>query len=192
MKQIILSVAVLILSGTAVLYYLNFFQRGNEVNTVAGKSFYDLSIKSLDGKTTINFKDFKGKKVLCVNTASKCGYTPQYDGLQKLQERYKDKLIVIGFPCNQFLGQEPGSADEIGEFCKKNYGVTFQMTEKIDVKGKNQHPVYQWLCQKSNNGVQDVTVGWNFGKFLIDEKGNYVAYFPSKVDPLSAEIISKL
>ncbi len=192
MKQILLSAAVLILSGTAVLYYLNFFQKGNEVNTVAGKSFYDLSIKSLDGKKTINFKDFKGKKVLLVNTASKCGYTPQYDGLQKLQERYKDKLIVIGLPCNQFLGQEPGTADEIGAFCQKNYGVTFQMTEKIDVKGKGQHPVYQWLCQKENNGVQDVTVGWNFGKFLIDEKGNYVAYFPSKVDPLSAEITSKL
>lgn len=192
MKQIILSVAVLALSGTAALYYLNFFQKGNEVNTVAGKSFYDLSIKSLDGKKTIDFKDFKGKKVLCVNTASKCGYTPQYASLQKLQERYKDKLIIVGFPCNQFLGQEPGSADEIGEFCQKNYGVTFQMTEKIEVKGKAQHAVYQWLCQKENNGVQDVTVGWNFGKFLIDENGKYVAYFPSKVDPLSTEITSKL
>ncbi|MFM6975800.1 MAG: glutathione peroxidase [Sphingobacteriaceae bacterium] len=192
MKQILLSAAVLVLAGSAALYYLNFFQRGNEVNTVAGKSFYDLKIKSLDGKTVYHFKDFKGKKVLCVNTASKCGYTPQYAGLQKLQERYKDQLIIIGFPCNQFLGQEPGSASEISEFCAKNYGVTFRMTEKIDVKGKDQNPVYQWLCQKVNNGVEDVTVGWNFGKFLIDEKGNYVAYFPSKVDPLSAEITSKL
>lgn len=192
MKQILISAAVLILSGTAVLYYLNFFQKGNEVNTVAGKSFYDLSIKSLDGQTTVRFKDFKGKKVLCVNTASKCGYTPQYASLQKLQERYKDKLVIVGFPCNQFLGQEPGTAEEIGDFCQKNYGVTFQMTEKINVKGKDQHPVYQWLCQKTNNGVEDVTVGWNFGKFLIDENGKYIAYFPSKVDPLSSEITSKL
>ena len=122
----------------------------------------------------------------------KCGFTPQYEGLQQLQERYKDKLIIVGFPCNQFLGQESGSATEIAEFCSKNYGVTFQMTEKIHVKGKEQHPVYQWLCQKVNNGKEDVTVGWNFGKFLIDENGNYVAYFPSKVTPLSTEITSKL
>lgn len=192
MKQILLSAAVLILAGSGVLYFLNFFQKGNEVNTVAGKSFYDLKITSLDGKTVYNFKDFKGKKVLCVNTASKCGYTPQYASLQKLQERYKDKLIIVGFPCNQFLAQEPGTAADIGEFCQKNYGVTFRMTEKINVKGKEQSPIYQWLCQKENNGVEDITVGWNFGKFLIDENGKYMAYFPSKVDPLSAEITSKL
>lgn len=192
MKQLILSVTAVLLSGTAVLYYLNFFQKGNEINTVSGKSFYDLSITALDGKTKINFKDFKGKKVLCVNTASKCGYTPQYEGLQKLQDRYKGKLIVVGFPCNQFLGQESGTASEIAEFCKKNYGVSFLLSEKIQVKGKNQHPVYQWLCQKANNGKEDVTVGWNFGKFLIDENGQYLAYFPSKVDPLSTEITSKL
>jgi glutathione peroxidase len=190
--KIFLTLAVLALSSAAALYYLNFFQKGNEVNTVSGKSFYDLSITALDGKTKINFKDFKGKKVLCVNTASKCGFTPQYEGLQQLQERYKDKLIIVGFPCNQFLGQESGTATEIAEFCSKNYGVTFQMTEKIHVKGKEQHPVYQWLCQKINNGKEDVTVGWNFGKFLIDENGNYVAYFPSKVTPLSTEITSKL
>lgn len=152
------------------------------------KTFHDLSIKSLDGKQTINFSQFKGKKVLCVNTASECGYTPQYEGLQKLQEKFKDKLVVIGFPCNQFGGQEPGNNEEIATFCKKNYGVTFTLTEKIDVKGKNQHPVYQWLCQKTNNGVGDYEVKWNFNKFLINEKGELVSYFPSSVKPQSAEL----
>ena len=168
------------------------------VNAVAkthpkkAKSIYDLKIKTLDGKSTIDLKKYKGKKLLLVNTASKCGFTPQYEGLQKLQEQYKGKLVIIGFPCNQFNEQESGSVSEIAEFCKKNYGVTFPLTEKIDVKGEKQHPIYQWLTQKKNNGVEDVTVGWNFGKFLIDEKGNYVAYFPSKVTPMSEELISKL
>lgn len=154
--------------------------------------FYNLSIKSLDGKSTIYFNNFNGKKVLCVNVASECGYTPQYKELQQLHETYKDKLVVIGFPCNQFGGQEPGTATEIESFCKKNYGVTFLLTEKIDVKGPNQHPVYKWLTNASENGKSDATVKWNFNKFLIDENGNWLEYFPSSVSPMSKEITSKL
>lgn len=166
----------------------------SEVKTdmTQGKTIYDFSIKSLDGNSLIKLSDFKGKKLLLVNTASKCGFTPQYEDLQKMYETYKDKLIVIGFPCNQFFKQEPGTPEDIATFCTKKYGVTFPLTEKIDVKGKGQHPIYQWLCQKGNNGVEDVKVAWNFGKFLIDEEGKFIEYFPSKVKPLSEEILSKI
>lgn len=183
------SFLILGIAAVAAFITYSFINKApNVTHAPMAKTFYDLSIKSLDGKQTINFSQFKGKKVLCVNTASECGYTPQYEGLQKLQEKFKDKLVVIGFPCNQFGGQEPGNNEEIATFCKKNYGVTFTLTEKIDVKGKNQHPVYQWLCQKTNNGVGDYEVKWNFNKFLINEKGELVNYFPSSVKPQSAEL----
>ena len=185
---------ILILSSIAALGMLAYsfiFGTKNVTHAPMGKSFYDLSIKSLDGKT-INFADYKGKKILCVNTASECGYTKQYEGLQKLSEKYKDNLVIIGFPCNQFGGQEPGGSEEIGAFCKKNFGVTFPLTEKIDVKGDKQSPVYQWLCQKSNNKVGDYEVKWNFNKFLIDEKGNLQAYFPSSVKPESDELAAAI
>jgi len=188
MKTIIITLSVLSI-GAFVFYS---FKNRKAVNSVKGKSFYDLSIKSLDGKSTIVFSQFKGKKVLLVNVASKCGYTPQYEGLEKLYEANKNKLVIIGFPCNQFLSQESGSAEEIATFCKKNYGVTFPLTEKINVKGTEQHPVYQWLTNKENNGVKDVTVKWNFGKFLIDEKGQFIEYFPSGTEPLSDEIAKHL
>lgn len=152
--------------------------------------FHELSIGSLDGKSVINFSSFKGKKVLLVNTASECGYTPQLGELQKLSEKYKDKLVVIGFPCNQFGGQEPGTPQRIQEFCSRRYAVTFQLTEKIDVKGEQQHLVYQWLTQKKYNKTEDVSVRWNFGKFLIDENGKYVKYFPSGVNPMDEQITS--
>ena len=163
-----------------------------ETNQAQGKSIYDFSIKSLVGNSTINFGDFRGRKLLLVNTASKCGFTPQYAELQQMHQNYKDKLVIIGFPCNQFFSQESGTVAEILSFCQKNYGVTFPLTEKINVKGKEQHHIYQWLCKKENNGVEDIKVAWNFGKFLIDEDGKFIAYFPSKVKPMSAEIISKL
>jgi len=184
MKTIIITLSALSI-GAFVFYS---FKNRKAENTVKGKGFYNLMIKSLDGKSNIDFSQFKGKKVLLVNVASKCGYTPQYEGLEKLYEANKEKLVIIGFPCNQFLYQESGTADEIATFCKKNYGVTFPLTEKIDVKGKDQHPVYQWLTNKENNGVKDVTVKWNFGKFLIDENGNFMEYFPSGTEPLSEEI----
>jgi glutathione peroxidase len=134
--------------------------------------------------------DFKGKYVLCVNVASECGYTPQYAELQKLAEKYTDKLVVIGFPCNQFMGQEPGTADDIQTFCKKNYGVTFPLSQKISVKGEEQHPIYQWLTTKSLNGVSDATIKWNFNKILVDPNGNWLKHFGSGVNPLSEEISS--
>lgn len=163
----------------------------SSVNNTNAKSIYDFKVEALDGGT-IDFAAFKGKKVLIVNTASECGYTPQYEGLEKLYETYKDKLVVVGFPANNFGGQEPGTNTEIKEFCKKNYGVTFPMAAKISVKGDDIAPIYQWLCHKSENGVLDAEIKWNFGKFLLDEKGKLVAYFPSKVTPMSEEITSKL
>lgn len=159
--------------------------------TVAAKSIYEFKVPALDGGT-IDFASFKGKKILIVNTASECGYTPQYEGLEKLYEKYKDKLVVVGFPANNFGGQEPGSNDEIKTFCKKNYGVTFPMAAKISVKGNDAAPIYQWLCNKSQNGTLDAEVGWNFNKFLLDENGKLLAHFESKVDPMNEAITSKL
>ncbi|MEY3982734.1 MAG: hypothetical protein RL160_291 [Bacteroidota bacterium] len=155
-------------------------------------SFYDLKMVSLDGKDTILFSSFKGKKVLIVNTASACGYTPQYEGLESLYQKMKDSLVIIGCPCNQFGMQESGNAEEIGAFCKENYGVTFPLSEKIKVRGEGQHPVYQWLTQKSLNGAMDASVSWNFNKFLVDEEGKLQAYFPSKVTPMSEELLAAI
>lgn len=154
-------------------------------------SVYDIAITSLEGKT-IDLNEFKGKKILFVNVASKCGYTPQYKNLQALHDKHGDKVAIIGIPCNQFGGQEPGSAAEIQEFCSKNYGVSFLMTEKYDVKGKNQHELYKWLTNKSQNGVEDSTVGWNFQKYLVDENGKLIKVFKSGVNPLDNSIINLL
>jgi glutathione peroxidase len=148
---------------------------------------HDFKVPSLEGGE-IDFSKFKGKKILIVNTASKCGYTKQYEDLQRLHESYKSKLVIVGFPANNFGGQEPGSNSEIKEFCKKNYGVTFPMAEKVSVKGSDIHPLFQWLTQKSQNGVMDADIRWNFTKFLIDENGKLLAVFPSSVKPDSEEI----
>ena len=156
-----------------------------------GQSIHSFKVKSIDGKE-INLASFKGKKILIVNTASKCGYTGQYEALQKVYTQYKHKLVIIGFPCNQFGGQEPGTNDAIVEFCQKNYGVTFPLADKVDVKGENAAPIYKWLTQKSQNGVLDATIGWNFNKFLLDEQGKMIAYFPSNVKPDSESILSYL
>lgn len=171
---------------------INFKMRTKEVSTDIGTvSFFDLSVNGLDGNP-IQMHDFEGKFVLCVNVASKCGFTPQYEPLQALYEQYQDKLVIIGFPCNQFLMQEPGDAEQIAAFCEQNYGVSFPMTEKIKVKGKTQHPVYAWLTNKAQNGVADAKVSWNFNKFLISPEGKWLAHFPSKVDPFSDEIVRYL
>lgn len=151
-------------------------------------SIHSFKVKSIDGKT-IDFSKFKGKKILVVNTASKCGYTPQYEALQKVYNEYKDKLVIVGFPANNFGGQEPGSDSEIQDFCKANYGVNFPMASKVSVKGADMAPIYKWLTSKAENGVLDAEVGWNFGKFLLDENGKLVAYYPSKVKPDSEEIL---
>ena len=163
----------------------------NNENCLQNKTIYDFKVEALNGGT-INFADFKGKKILIVNTASKCGFTPQYKELEALYEKYKDQLVIIGFPANNFLFQEPGSNETIGEFCKKNYGVTFPMAAKISVKGKSIAPIYQWLCNKEENGVMDAKITWNFNKFLLNEQGVIITKFNSKVTPMSEEIISKL
>jgi glutathione peroxidase len=155
------------------------------------RSIYDFRMKTLEGKE-ISLSQFKGKKMLLVNVASECGYTPQYKNLEALHEKYGAKVTVIGFPANNFGGQEPGTAAEIKDFCTKNYGVTFLMMEKISVKGDDMHPLYKWLSSKEENGSCDNAPKWNFCKYLIDEKGNVVKYFGSKVDPLSEEITSLL
>ncbi len=172
----------------------NTVSMNNEVTTpidAVQKSIYDFKVEGLDGNT-IDFAQYKGKKILIVNTASECGYTKQYEGLQALYEKYKDRLVIVGFPANNFGGQEPGSNSEIKEFCKKNYGVTFPMAAKISVKGDDTAPVYKWLCSKTENGVLDAEIKWNFNKFLIDEKGKMVAKFDSGVTPMSAELTGKL
>lgn len=149
------------------------------------KSLHEFKSKTLDGKE-FNFADLKGKKILIVNTASECGYTPQYKDLQALYEKYSSKnFVIIGFPCNDFGGQESGTETEIKSFCTKNYGVTFQMMGKVSI---GTSPIYQWLTHKTENGVLDATVKWNFNKFLVDEKGHLVKYLPSSVKPMDTEI----
>jgi glutathione peroxidase len=146
-------------------------------------SIYDFKISALDGKE-IDFSRYKGIKLLIVNTASKCGFTPQYDDLQKLHEQYADKVAVLGFPANNFLWQEPANNNDIALFCQKNYGVTFQMFEKISVKGKDQHDLYKWLVRKTRKSPS-----WNFCKYFVNVQGTEIRFFPSKVNPLDKEII---
>ena len=162
-----------------------------QVEESAESQLYDIKVTSLMGEP-VDLHQFKGKKILFVNVASECGYTPQYEGLQKLAVKYKNSLVVIGVPCNQFGGQEPGSAKEIQTFCRKNYGVEFLITEKIDVKGDHQSELYQWLTSKEKNGVESSSVKWNFQKYLVDENGNYVAMFPSSVKPLDEKLTAYL
>jgi len=155
---------------------------------IAKVSFYDFKLNGIDG-TPVSFEKFRGKKVLLVNTASKCGLTPQYKELEELNQTMGDKVVILGFPSNDFMWQEPGSNEEIAAFCEKNYGVTFQMFEKISVKGKNQHPLYRFLSDKSLNGWNDEVPTWNFSKYLVDENGNLVKFFKHSVTPMSAEIV---
>jgi len=154
-------------------------------------SIHRFKVNQIDGGT-IDFSLFKGKKILIVNTASACGYTPQYKELQELFDLYKEKLMVVGFPANDFGGQEPGSNADIQVFCAKNYGVTFPMAAKISVTGKGMAPIYQYLTQKEQNGVLNAEIKWNFNKFLIDETGIVIKKFESSVSPMSKEIISLL
>ena len=154
-------------------------------------SFYDFKVKTLDGKD-FDFASLKGKKVMIVNTASKCGYTPQYEDLQELYEQFGSKLVIIGFPANNFMNQEPGTAEQIREFCTDKYDVTFPMMEKISVKGNDMHPLYQWLTSKNKNGVMDSSVKWNFQKYLIDENGKLIDVLYSKEKPGSDKVIAWL
>lgn len=155
------------------------------------KSFYDFTMKSITGED-ISFEKYRGKKVLIVNVASKCGFTPQYEDLQDLHEQFGDKVTILGFPANNFLNQEPGTNEEIAAFCESNYGVAFQMFEKISVKGNDMAPLYKWLSTKELNGWNDKSPRWNFNKYLVNEKGELEKFFTSKVNPMSDEIIQAI
>jgi len=159
------------------------FKPGTKVNSI-----YKFKVESIDGKQ-IDFSKYKGKKILVVNTASACGYTYQYEGLEALYEKYKDKLVVVGFPANNFGGQEPGTNEQIQAFCTSDkYHVTFPMAAKVSVKDTDVAPVFQWLTQKAQNGVLDANINWNFNKFLLDENGKLIQHFQSKVEPMSDAI----
>jgi len=174
---------VILLMGLAA--FLSGMVSTTKKQPVSG-SIYDFKIKTLDGKE-IDFAKYKGKKLLIVNTASKCGKTPQYEGLEKIHEQFRDKVNVLGFPANNFLWQEPGSNAEIAEFCERNYGVQFQMFEKISVKGGDKHPLYQWLEAKTGE-----TPDWNFSKYLVSEDGQQVTYFNSSVQPLDKKLVDEI
>ncbi|MEC5156563.1 glutathione peroxidase [Chryseobacterium sp. MP_3.2] len=146
------------------------------------KSIYDFKVESIDGQE-INFADFKGKKILIVNTASECGFTKQYADLQKVSQDYADKVVVIGFPANNFGGQEPGNNTDIGAFCEKNFGVTFPLAAKVSVKGDDTAPIFKFLTDKDLNGVKNTTIMWNFTKFVVDENGKLVDSFISTTKP---------
>ena len=154
-------------------------------------NIYNIEIKSLQNNPIL-FSDFKGKHILFVNVASKCGFTPQYKGLEELHNTYKDNLVVIGVPCNQFGSQEPGSSSEIEEFCEVNYGVSFLISEKIEVKGNNQHVLYQWLTSKNINTKKSSSVKWNFQKYLVSPEGELIDYYYSITKPLSSKITKHL
>lgn len=157
-----------------------------KTNNPMESKFYDFKMKSLDGEE-VSFAQFKGKKIVVLNVASQCGYTPQYADWEKFYKENKEKIVVLGFPCNQFMGQEPGESADIKAFCEKNYGVTFPVFEKIDVKGDSKTPLYAWLTDKNQNGWNEQEPSWNFCKYLINEKGELVEFFASKIKPEDAE-----
>lgn len=163
----------------------------NSIAKEMGKTIYDYKVEALEGGE-INFADFKGKNILIVNTASECGFTGQYEDLQNLSEEYKNNLVVVGFPANNFGGQEPGSNEEIGAFCQKNYGVTFPMAAKVSVVGEDTAPIFQYLTHKELNGVKDTKILWNFTKFLVDTNGNLVDTFISSTKPTDKAITKYL
>ena len=168
-----------------LLIPITIIQLNMSVNNL--NSIYDIKINDITGEP-IELSDFKDKYLLFVNVASKCGFTDQYKDLQELHEKYKDDLIIVGLPCNQFGNQEPGNEEEISQFCQINYGVTFLLTEKIEVKGENQHPLYKWLTNKNLNGEKSSTVRWNFQKYMIDPSGKLINYWYSITNPLSQKI----
>ena len=157
----------------------------------AQESIYDVAINDISGNP-IDLNAFKGKHILFVNVASECGFTPQYAGLEELHQQFKEGLVVIGLPCNQFGQQEKGTEKEIQQFCTKNFGVSFLLTEKIEVKGEGKHPLYNWLTDKKINGKSSSSVKWNFQKYIVDGDGEFVNYFYSTTKPLSPKITSIL
>lgn len=180
----------LIMKYTALVFFFTFLC--SSIHSQTMQIFYDFKVQTIDGKE-FDFAQLKGKKVLIVNTTSECGFTPQYAELEELYKKFGgEKFTILGFPANNFGGQEPGTNAEIQQFCKKNYGVSFPMMAKISVKGKEMHPLYQWLTMQAENGVQDAEVKWNFQKFLIDETGKWIRVISYKESPLSEEIFEWL
>ena len=188
MKKILSVFAIIALAFTG------FIQKQEPVNKVSPdemvmeKSFYDFKMKDINGQE-VDFSQFKGKKLLLVNVASKCGYTKQYEDLQKLHQEHGDEVTIIGFPANNFGGQEPGTNEEIKEFCSSKFGVTFMMMDKISVKGDDKAPLYKWLSDKDLNGWNDKEPTWNVCKYFINEKGELVKFFASSVKPMDEEIL---
>jgi glutathione peroxidase len=188
MKKTLLTFAIIAFALTG------FIQKQEPANNVSldqmmmEKSFYDFKMKDINGQE-VDFSQFKGKKLLLVNVASKCGYTKQYEDLQKLHQEYGDEVTIIGFPANNFGGQEPGTNEEIKEFCSSKFGVTFMMMDKISVKGDDKAPLYKWLSDKNLNGWNDKEPTWNFCKYFINEKGELVKFFASSVKPMDEEIL---
>ena len=154
-------------------------------------SIYDFRMNSITGEE-IDFNQYKGKKLLIVNTASECGFTPQYEDLQKLHELHGEQILILGFPANNFGGQEPGSDIEIASFCKENYAVTFQMFSKISVEGSDMAPLYKWLTDKSKNGWNEEAPNWNFCKYFINEKGELMKFYASAINPMSEELLKDI
>jgi glutathione peroxidase len=169
-----------------IVAYLSRIFTPDKIPTAVQSSIYDFKMKGLDGRE-VDFSQFKGKALLIVNTASKCGFTYQYGELGKIHDQYGDKVTVLGFPANNFMWQEPGSNQDIAEFCQINYGVSFQMFEKISVKGRDQHPLFQWLSAKTGKAPS-----WNFCKYCVDKSGNVVSFFPSQVKPMDDAILNKI
>lgn len=185
-------ISILFIAAVAATMAFTGFRRVSptrkaELVSATPSNFYELTYTSIDGKM-VKMSDYKGKYVLFVNVASKCGNTPQYEALQKLYEKHNGKLVIIGFPCNQFGFQESKGESEIAEFCTKNYGVTFPLSSKIDVKGSDQHPVYTWLTSKDVNGVSDDKIEWNFHKVLVSPSGQWLKSFAASMDPGNGEI----
>ena len=193
MKQLIkYTLAILLILISIQCNGQNNNKEENKNNMNTSQTLYDFVVKDINGKD-FDLATLKGKKVLVVNVASKCGLTPQYEDLQALYDKYKNSgFVVIGFPANNFMGQEPGTNSEIMEFCSVNYGVTFPMMDKISVKGKDQSPLYKWLTNKSENGIIDQKVTWNFQKFMVDEEGHLVDVVMPKESPMSDKIINWL
>ena len=184
----ILILAILLLFGAgAFLYSCVNVNKKNDSNKKSITSFYDLEATSID-RNQIKMSNFKDKNILIVNVASKCGYTGQYKGLQDLYDNYRDELYVIAFPSNDFMGQEPGSNEQIKNFCELNFGVKFDIFEKISVKGSEIHPIYSWLSNESENGWNNQVPTWNFSKYLIDKNGDLVGMWGPKTEPQSKEI----
>lgn len=177
-----IALTVILVMGIFALLSDKLFSSSRDVSG----SVYDFKIKALDG-TVVDFERFRGKNLLVVNTASKCGYTPQYEPLQKLHELYGDRLAVLGFPANDFLWQEPGSNSDIAAFCEKNYGVTFQMFEKISVRGMDQHPLYRWLSAKAGKKPT-----WNFCKYFVNTRGEVTGFYGPKVSPMDDVIVKQI